>query len=66
MIELLFVACLGGTPSLCEEKAMQFVDVSVMSCTMGAQPLLARWAADHPGWEIRRWSCQPRSREVAT
>ncbi|TNC69827.1 hypothetical protein [Rubellimicrobium roseum] len=59
MIELAFVVCLGTEPMRCEQKAMQFADVSLMACLMGAQPQLAEWLNDHPGWEVRRWTCQP-------
>lgn len=38
---------------------MQFSDVSLMACTLGAQPHLAQWINEHPGWQIQRWTCQP-------
>jgi hypothetical protein len=59
MIELAFVACLNTSPTSCDDKALQFMDVSMMSCIMGAQPQLAKWVNEHPGWEIHRWTCQP-------
>jgi hypothetical protein len=59
MIELVFVACLSAQPATCENRAMQFTDVSVTTCTLGAQPQLAQWVNEHPGWLIRRWTCQP-------
>lgn len=58
MIELLFVACLSASPTTCESKAMQFTDISAMTCLMGAQPVLAKWAQEHPAWQVERWSCQ--------
>ncbi|MBK0399874.1 hypothetical protein H0I76_11790 [Limibaculum sp. M0105] len=58
MIELVFVACLLSAPDRCEEKALQFVDVSHMACLMGAQPQLAEWTESHPKWRIARWSCR--------
>lgn len=59
MIELVFVACLSASPAECESRTMRFVEVSVMACAMGAQAVLAQWVAEHPGREIRRWTCQP-------
>lgn len=59
MIELAFVVCLSAQPTTCENRAMQFTDLSVTTCTQGAQPQLAQWASEHPGWLIRRWTCQP-------
>lgn len=58
MIELIFVACLSAAPTTCERGALQFTDITVTACTFGAQPELARWAGEHPGWSIRRWSCR--------
>ena len=59
MIELVFLACLGVEPRVCQDKSMQFTDLSVMTCMMGAQPQLARWQNEHPGWMIHRWTCGP-------
>ncbi|MFC5565923.1 hypothetical protein ACFPOC_05750 [Rubellimicrobium aerolatum] len=58
MIELAFLACLSAEPEICEDKAMQFADLSVMTCMMGAQPQLAQWQSEHPGWVVQRWSCR--------
>jgi len=59
MIELVFVVCLSAAPAACERRAMQFTDLTMMACISGAQPQLARWVSDHPGWRIQRWACQP-------
>lgn len=59
MIELAFVVCLNAEPDTCEHRAMQFNDISVISCTLAAQPELARWVEEHPGWRIQRWTCRP-------
>ena len=58
MIELIFVACLTAAPATCERRAIQYVDITVASCNMGAQPELAVWVNQHPGWRIQRWACQ--------
>lgn len=26
-------------------------------CMMGAQPVMAEWAGEHPGWTIKKWWC---------
>jgi hypothetical protein len=26
-------------------------------CYLYAQPHFAKWAADHPAWEIKKWKC---------
>lgn len=59
MIELVFIVCLSAEPATCESRAMQFTDLSLTTCTLSAQPQLAQWVSEHPGWLIRRWTCQP-------
>lgn len=58
MIELIFVTCLVTAPTECRERHLQFIDVSVMECMMGAQPQLAEWAVQNPKWQVGRWKCQ--------
>lgn len=58
MIELVFLVCLNTAPDVCEERSLLFVDVSPMTCMMGAQPELAKWTATHQRWHIERWSCR--------
>jgi hypothetical protein len=59
MIELAFVVCLSASPDTCEDRALQFMDISVTTCAIAAQPQLAQWVGEHPGWTIQRWTCQP-------
>lgn len=59
MIELAFMVCLRAEPTTCENRAMQFADMSMTACVMGAQPQLALWQSDHPDWVIQGWSCRP-------
>ena len=58
MTELLFTVCLAASPSVCEEQSLRYVDLSPRTCVMAAQPELARWSVEHPGWSVRRWSCR--------
>lgn len=62
MVDLIFLACLLTAPEACEEKSMQFIDVTPMTCMMGAQPVLARWAVEHPQWQVTSWKCRDASR----
>lgn len=57
MIELFFVACLSVSPQQCQERALTFSDVSLMTCMTGAQAVLARWTGERPGWRVTRWRC---------
>jgi hypothetical protein len=58
MTELVFVACLAATPGHCEEQSLSYIDVPPIVCAMRAPPQLARWAMEHPGWSVERWSCR--------
>lgn len=58
MIELAFMTCLLMEPSECQDRQMFFYDVSVMACVLGAQPVLAKWVQQHPGWHVARWKCR--------
>ncbi|MHA6346005.1 hypothetical protein [Roseivivax sp. CAU 1761] len=58
MIELLFVACLSTAPNECREQSMLYTDISPMACLMGAQPELAKWATQNPGYSIARYQCR--------
>ena len=58
MIELTFTICLLASPHACEERSLLFSDVSAERCIQGAQPQLAKWAMEHQGWRIARWSCR--------
>lgn len=59
MIELVFVVCLSAEPATCERRALQFTDITPTACVLEAQPELARWVGEHPGWRVQRWTCQP-------
>ncbi len=66
MMEIAFVVCLSAEPLTCHTEAMQFSDMSMMACMVCAQPLIAQWADEHPGWQVQRWTCQsPRSERNA-
>ncbi|KMK65197.1 hypothetical protein [Puniceibacterium sp. IMCC21224] len=58
MIELVFVTCLSLAPTECRERSLLFTDITPMTCMMGAQPELAKWADSHPKWVVSQWKCQ--------
>lgn len=58
MIELVFVACLAGATEQCREHSLVYVDITPMTCLMGAQPQLAQWAEGHPAFRIESWKCR--------
>lgn len=67
MIELLISACLISGDG-CRDHARLFDarEVSLMTCMIAGQPVVARWQQTHPGWSVERWTCRNADRrEVA-
>ncbi len=58
MTELFFVVCLATSPDVCEQQSLHYPNLNARACLFQAQPQLARWANEHPGWEVERWSCR--------
>lgn len=58
MIVLAFVACLQSEPNQCQEQNLLFAEqMTPMTCLMQAQPRLAEWTNEHPGWRVASWRC---------
>lgn len=68
LIELAFVVCLASDPGACREESHLFSEPStILGCLMGAQPHLAAWSEQNPGWVVSAWRCgaiDPRSAEI--
>ena len=59
MIKIIAVLCSLSTPADCREQivtTLDFADVSVQSCLMGA-PQLAEWMKEHPAERLAAWRC---------
>ena len=59
MIELLISACLTTGP-ICKDFSILFDqrEVSLMTCMVGGQTVIAPWQQSHPAWKVRRWLCR--------
>jgi hypothetical protein len=57
MIELFLVACLLREPARCESHHVPTEPMSLVGCMVASQQYLVRWQADHPTWQVRRWTC---------
>lgn len=57
MIELGFFVC--TIVGACKDVSLVFGAESVtpLQCLMQSQTLLAKWSDEHPGWQVKRWSC---------
>lgn len=65
MIKIVFLACLAGEPSVCEERSLVYMDMPMMFCVLRAQSELALWRTSHPDWRVQSWSCRPVDRRDA-
>lgn len=72
MIELLIKACvlpahLSSPEPECRDFSLLFDphEVSLVTCMTQAQPIIARWNASNPQWEVKRWQCDMQARNVS-
>ena len=59
MIELVLTICLLDDARRCREEALTFAEVSLMTCMVGAQPIVAQHMELRPRWYLSRWTCRP-------
>lgn len=63
MLTLALTACLLGEPDRCRNYHIDIAEegVSVMTCMMASQQVIAKWATEKPGFlenfYIKKWSC---------
>jgi hypothetical protein len=58
LIAIVISACLIGNPNVCKDYRVPLaVEVDPDRCMFQAQPHFARWAEQHPNWQIKRWRC---------
>lgn len=65
MIELLFVSCLSADPASCQDRSLIFVDMSLMTCMVHGQQVVADWVASHPNETVAEWKCRAHDRRKA-
>jgi hypothetical protein len=62
MLALVVFACLTATPSECRDHRVPLdAAVDPTRCMLMALPFVAKWADEHPGWEVRKFECRPAS-----
>ncbi len=61
VIELFAAVCLIDNPTKCKDVSLIYAAEALtpMQCLMQAQPEVAKWIGEHPGWRIKRYSCRP-------
>ena len=65
MIELLLAVCLIDNPATCKDVSLTYSAEALtpMQCVMRAEPEIAKWITEHPGWQT---SASPAVRLAAT
>lgn len=66
VIELLISACLTTAPG-CRDFSLLFDarEVSLVTCMIEGQAVLAPWQQEHPGWQVQQWTCRLSERREA-
>ena len=58
LVDLILLACTLANPGVCHEYHLMFQTAgSLPSCMMQAQPYLAQWIGEHPGFRVAGWRC---------
>jgi hypothetical protein len=60
VIELLVAVCLIDHPSTCKDVSLVYSAEALtpMQSAMKAQPEIAKWISEHPGWVTKRYTCR--------
>jgi hypothetical protein len=62
MFAIVLSACLANDPSVCKDYRITLnSNIGPVACVADAPPHFARWAEEHPGWQIKRWRCESAS-----
>lgn len=61
MIEIAASVCLWNEPGHCRDIALTFEaeTITPYSCIFYGQGELAKWAEEHPGWRVAKFTCRP-------
>ena len=68
VIELLLAVCLSDNPANCKDVHLTYSAEALtpMQCAMQAQPEIAKWVREHPGWVTKRYTCRPAGQYAKT
>jgi hypothetical protein len=68
VIELLLAVCRIDNPATCKNVSLTYSAEALtpMQCMMRAEPEIAKWITEHPGWQTRRFTCRPAGRYAKT
>lgn len=55
---LVISACLISDPGHCKDFENSLYEIpSEIQCMQESFKMFPQWAADHPGWTIKKWGC---------
>jgi hypothetical protein len=59
ILVLIFTVCRLASADVCNDiRVAVDQQLPVSGCLMQAQPIMAQWIGDNPGWAIKRWRCE--------
>ena len=66
MLEVFATVCLLSSEGGCKDIKLSFMDenITVQQCIIQAQPELAKWIGEHPGWRVAKFGCRPKKEEA--
>lgn len=59
-MDLILLVCLASAPATCREERVPLVEPG--ACIIASIPVVANWSADHPDWQVAKWTCAPGGR----
>lgn len=60
MVSFVIQACLITNPASCKDHTYPLdAEYDQTSCMMNAPPYIAKWAEEHPAWQVKSWRCAP-------
>jgi hypothetical protein len=58
LLELVLIVCLNTAPDKCETIYLrERQPASMMQCLFNGAKEAAKWAEEHPGYVVKRWTC---------
>ena len=58
MIVIVLSACMANDPGVCRDYKIPVNEgLDATQCAMHAPPHFAKWAGEHPGWQVKKWRC---------
>lgn len=58
LFTIVMSVCMLANAQTCREERID-IRGPALACLVQAQPAVAEWSGDHPGWRVASWKCKP-------